>query len=256
MTNIEVREFSRWQWHIVIDMLKNTKLISKKRLENANIARFFRRLLTFFSPVSNTFHTLQIDSETETYAYALSLLTHLLCESDEGLKFLGAHGVLGDVSTLLADLRPETSMISTEFLSGRQVCAYFEMISVMCKGPSSRQLLVDSRIFGRLYAMCERGDRDDLLQVILKKLPWDVEGHPRVILTHILTAVNAPMRRYATERLRLQLLSANPSTCSDWKITMLVRQLYDRDADLRSRALHIVDEGLGAFDDCYDFIIL
>ncbi len=244
VTNVEVKEGSKWNWPLICEFLKCEKIISKKRLENASIARFFRRMLTFFSPQSGLFHTQSVSPETEDYVTAGTLLIKLLVDCDDGQKFLGAHGILQDICSLLKDLGPETSQISAANLNSQLVQHYFDFIAIMCKSTAGQMLLSDAHIFSRLYAMCEKGDRDDLLQLILKKMPWNINGHPRVLLTQIVTTVNVQMRRYATDYLRV-LIQTNPETPpTDWMISTLVRQLYDRDSDVRTRALLILDEGI------------
>jgi large subunit ribosomal protein L17e len=213
VTSLDLKDYAKWNWHLMAELFKSERIVSRKRLENAIFSKFYRKLLTFMAPSSQTFHLLPHEPETEVFFAVSQRLVSLLSQSDDGLKFLASHSLLNEISQTLADLSPDTSCISPAFVASRLVGSYFDFIGTLCATPGGQQLLSDARIFSRLFTIIELNDRDDLLQILLKKLPWNVDGHPRVILTAILTTANVQMRRYATDHLRILMLGDSEIRC-------------------------------------------
>ena len=238
----DVKEYFKWNWTLITDMFKSGKTFSKRRLEQGNTSRFLRRVLSFLSPQSVAFHTLPFDGDNHLYGeLGIKLFTEL-SECDDCLKLIAGHGILSEIELLLVDLDNQTGAISATNVASRMVAYYFDFIGILCRTPAGQQVLADCRMFTCMYAMCERSDRDDLLQILLKKLPWNVGGHPNIIITQMLTSVNVQMRRYATDTLRNLMRMEVKLRRSQWAVATLIRQVYDADPELQVKALKILDE--------------
>ncbi len=88
MTSFEVKEFQKWSWPLLSELVKVERIVYKRRLENAGVARFFRRLLSFFSPQSGCFHVLTKEPENDIYVQTGISLIRLFAETDDGIKFV------------------------------------------------------------------------------------------------------------------------------------------------------------------------
>ena len=172
----ELRDFAKWDWWLVSDLLAEHAVFARKRMDNATVSRFLRRLLAFFTPSSSLYHTLLQQSESDIYSTCACALMRLLLAHEEGQKLIGQSAIFVEISTLFSYVQAESGPLSVTAVGGHAVQTYFDMIGVLCESQQGQQLLADARIFSRLYVMCDAQDRDDLIQLIIKRIPWTAEG--------------------------------------------------------------------------------
>jgi len=122
-------------------------------------------------------------------------------------------------------------------------------------------------MFTCFYRISELRSREDLVKLIIEKVDYSRDGHPRVFLHKALTSSYkvrlafslSGARKILTERLdraqhiRLfatnhlaslirQSSSSHKSQCSEWQIDLLVPQLYDPSPEVTRLAISILSQ--------------
>ncbi|RUS19260.1 hypothetical protein BC937DRAFT_87759 [Endogone sp. FLAS-F59071] len=129
-----------------------------------------------------------------------------------------------------------------------------------------RRLLEKFKIFNLLYHLSAMRSRDDLIIAMVTNLDYALDGHPRVILSKIMTSgykvikaiiFDFHIRLFATQHLGA-ILRASANEFNDWGIRLLITQtiphtayfghfghftqLYDPQAEVGQMAATVLDE--------------
>ncbi|GJJ15545.1 hypothetical protein Clacol_009823 [Clathrus columnatus] len=240
------RDESQWSYETLVDLLEGP-LLNSKRLEEAfKVAKWGRKLMTFFHPYSHRFSNLSKTRANHKWVrYASALLTTLL-KHPEGKRFLYEDAFLSQIADCFAELDPASGKTVTDPVFSRRriettlTYAYLEMIGVLSRSPDGIELLERFHIFTALYQVTELRGREDIIKEIIPALDYSSDGHARLILSKALTCPFMEVRMYATEYLGhiLQTLSKTAT----WALPLLLTQLYDPGTEVRELAVRILEE--------------
>ncbi|KAJ3087070.1 hypothetical protein HK102_011873 [Quaeritorhiza haematococci] len=241
-----IKEYTKWNWDVIAELVQGP-LWNPKRLDEAmKGTKFLKRLLSFFRPSTHCFS--EIKKGKGSYKYVrvgCELLTMLLATVD-GIRFMAENRFLQEIGECLGQLDPtygdQTEPIfSKERMEKTLTGEYFTLLGTLCRYHDGLRLLERFKIFNLYYHLTELRNRDELIKFIVTTMDYNLEGHPRIILSKILTSGNKHMRLFTTNYLRY-LLRTGTQDFWDWGIRMLVMQLYDPVTEIGAKAVDVLDE--------------
>ena len=146
-------------------------------------------------------------------------------------------------------LTAQSPMFSKERLQETLCSGYFAMIGTMSGDPKGLQMLDRWRMINMMYHIVDLKQRPDLVKLLLSNFDYNLQGHPRVLLSKALTAGSKDIRIHATNVLRKYSSRSRPNGSSNqgvgdskWAIQMLVTQLYDPEVEVCATAIKILEE--------------
>jgi hypothetical protein len=165
-------------------------------------------------------------------------------------------GIVGNRGAGGASATAREAFFSPQRVLKTMTREYFSLIGTLSAFQRGLQLLKVFKILTYLRPLMEIPGRDDLSNIILTSLDYNLGGaqSPRLLLLSCLQSQSRVVRFLATRHMRV-LLRSNTASFYQWGIDFLVKQLVlDTDAKVRALALAIVDE---ACDDisCMDSLI-
>ena len=111
----------------------------------------------------------------------------------------------------------------------------------MSKHKDGVRLMEKFKIFSLFYQLSELRNRDDLKIAIITNMDYTLDGHPRVLLSKIMTSGYNPIRLFATQYLG-NIMRRSESEYNGWIIRLLLTQLYDTHLDVCQMAVSLLDE--------------
>jgi len=118
---------------------------------------------------------------------------------------------------------------------------YFTMLGTLSSSPRGLEILGKFQVFKYLIELSELQGRDDLCNLIMTSLDYNMAGEARVILGKALNSPSTVVRYLATRHMRV-LLRAGVHDFKVWGIDFLVKQIDDKDGKVASVALSLLDE--------------
>ncbi|KAI0971808.1 Rapamycin-insensitive companion of mTOR, N-term-domain-containing protein [Xylaria arbuscula] len=231
-------------WDIMLKLIEGP-LTNGKRLEEAiKASKFIKSVIGFYRPFKYRFSEIPIGCA----------LMHTLLQTPEGVRYLTDNKLLRQIAECLAQCDPTSGltaqypMFSRDRLTDTLCGGYFPMIGVLSTDPKGFQMLERWRIFNMMYHIIDFKQRPDLIKLILVNLDYSLHGHPRVLLSKVLTAGTKDMRIHATNVLRKyaisQRITPSGQIISDakWAIQLLVTQLYDPEIEVCATAVKILEK--------------
>ncbi|KAG0264471.1 hypothetical protein DFQ27_001208 [Actinomortierella ambigua] len=225
---LQTKDVSKWRWPKILEIIQGP-LLNPRRLDDAvRSTKFMKRLLAFYRPLNRRYSSEKLANE-------------------EGTKFLMHNKILRLIAEGLTQLVPvhghpgSDPIFSRERMESTMTSGYFEMLGTLCKSYTGLKLLEKFKIFDSYYRLSELRSRDDVVKKIITSMDYQLDGHPRVILSKIMTSGYKHIRLTATQHLGNVLRTANHEF-SDWGIRLLTTQLYDPSMDVCQMAVKCLDD--------------
>ncbi|XP_073418744.1 rapamycin-insensitive companion of mTOR isoform X3 [Dendrobates tinctorius] len=236
------KENLEWNWNLIGTILKWPN-INMKNCKDEQLHRFVRRLLFFYKPSSSLYANLELDySKAKQLTVVGCQFTEFLLESeDDGQGYL--EELVKDIvqwMVSISGMKQERSLQNNGLLT--TLCQYYLLfIGTLSCHPHGVKMLEKCNVFQCLLNLCSLKNQDHLLKLAVSSLDYSRDGLARVILSKTLTASPDSCRLYATKHLRV-LLRANVEFFSNWGIELLVTQLHDKNKNISTEALDVLDE--------------
>ncbi|KAF9976709.1 hypothetical protein BGZ73_008016 [Actinomortierella ambigua] len=243
---LQTKEVSKWRWPKILEIIQGP-LLNPRRLDDAvRGTKFMKRLLAFYRPLNRRYSS-QPATESHSFTRIGCTLLNSLAMTPEGTKFLMHNKILRLIADGLSQLVPvhgqpgSDPIFSRERMETTMTSGYFEMLGTLCKSKNGLKLLEKFKIFDLYYRLSELRSRDDVVKKIITTMDYQLDGHPRVILSKIMTSGYKHIRLTATQHLGNVLRTANHEF-SDWGIRLLTTQLYDPSVDVCQMAVKCLDD--------------
>ncbi|KAG1808998.1 Rapamycin-insensitive companion of mTOR, N-term-domain-containing protein [Suillus variegatus] len=247
------KDSAKWNFEMLQELIEGP-LLNPKRLEEAiKVARFMRRLLSFFHPFTHRFSDLPKKQPNVRWVrLGCSLLTTLLASPD-GIRFLASEDdLLKQIVKCFAQLDPfngtseSDPMFSKYRLSETLTYGYFEMLGTLSKHAEGIELMEKFKFFTAFYHLSELRDREDLITAVITNLDYTIDGHPRIVLSKALTSSDVRTRLYATNH--LGDLIRDSITPVAWTLRLLLTQIYDQAPEVCELAIQFLEDACDAME--------
>jgi rapamycin-insensitive companion of mTOR len=141
-------------------------------------------------------------------------------------------------------------LFSKDRLTDTLTGGYISMLGALSAEPKGLFLLERLRMFNTIYHIIDLKQRPDLVKLLLSNFDYSVPGHPRVILSRVLTSGSKDLRIHATNALRKYAVRPGVGALSlqggvgdsKWAIQLLVTQLYDPEVEVCATAVKILEK--------------
>lgn len=260
--------YTKWRWDLIQPMIEGP-LTNPKRLDEAMKAtKFVHRLLGFLRPFKFRFADARNTKPNQRYVRAGCSLVRVLLQTAEGTRYLAENKLLRQIAECLAQfdrlsgITSATPLFSPERLADTLVGGYFAILGVMCSDSKGLQMMERWRIINMFYHIVELRDRDDLIKALLSNLDYQLDSHPRVILSKAMISGSKDIRIIATRLLRkyaIQPIGNSPkmtpqAECAAWAIRLLVTQIYDPEIEVCEIAIKLLEEACND-NSCLEYVV-
>ncbi|KAG0239686.1 hypothetical protein BGW41_007569 [Actinomortierella wolfii] len=243
---LQTKEPKNWRWPKILEIIQGP-LLNPRRLDDAvRGTKFMKRLLAFYRPLNRRYSSEKEEGKHSFTSIGCTLFNSLAMTA-EGTKFLMHNKILRLIADGLSQLVPvhgqpgSDPIFSRESMENTITPGYFEMLGTLCKSKNGLKLLEKFKIFDLYYRVSELRSRDDVVKKIITSMDYQLDGHPRVILSKIMTSGYKHIRLFATQHLGNVLRTANHEFC-EWGIRLLTTQLYDPSLDVCQMAVKCLDD--------------
>ncbi|RCI05307.1 hypothetical protein CU098_010819 [Rhizopus stolonifer] len=248
---LNTKDYTKWNWDSVIELLQGP-LLNPRRLDEAMRGKkFIKRLLAFYRPSKHQFSDMNATKGTiARYVKTGCTLISTLLSNPDGVRYLSENKLLNDIASAFNELDPllmnggdpETEPIfSKERMESTLTCGYFALLGTFSKYKEGVRILEKFKIFSCFYQISELKNRTDLKVAMITNLDYTLDGHPRVLLSKIMTSGYNPIRLFATQHIGV-IMRQSEAEYNDWMIRLLVTQLYDTHMDVCQTAVNLLDE--------------
>ncbi|KAI9321769.1 Rapamycin-insensitive companion of mTOR, middle domain-containing protein [Dichotomocladium elegans] len=247
---LNTKDYTKWSWDCISELLQGP-LLNPRRLEEAMRGKkFIKRLLGFYRPFAHKFSDITCTKTTiARYLKTGCVLIKTLLSNPDGVRYLGENKLLIQMAEALGELDPLREggnneiepIFSKERMENTLSCGYFTLLGVLSKYKEGVRLLEKFKIFSLFYQLSELRNRDDLKIAIITNMDYTLDGHPRVLLSKIMTSGYNPIRLFATQYLGV-IMRRSEYEWNGWAIRLLVTQLYDTHLDVCQMAVNLLDE--------------
>ncbi|KAI9498276.1 Rapamycin-insensitive companion of mTOR, middle domain-containing protein [Zychaea mexicana] len=245
---LHTKDYTKWSWESISELLQGP-LLNPRRMEEAMRGKkFIKRLLAFYRPFAHKFSDANASkANIARHLKTGCVLIQTLLGNPDGVRYLGENKLLGQIAEALSELDPlngdpETEPIfSKERMENTLSRGYFTLLGVMSKHKEGVRLMEKFKIFSLFYQLSELRNRDDLKIAIITNMDYTLDGHPRVLLSKIMTSGYNPIRLFATQYLSI-IMQRSESEYNGWIIRLLLTQLYDTHLDVCQMAVNLLDE--------------
>jgi rapamycin-insensitive companion of mTOR len=247
---LNTKDYTKWNWDSVTELLQGP-LLNPRRLEEAMRGKkFIKRLLAFYRPFKHQFSDMNATKGTiGRYVKTGCTLLSTLLTSVDGVRYLNENKLLGDIAEAFNELDPliygdsetDEPIFSKERMENTLTCGYFALLGTFSKYKEGVRILEKFKIFSCFYQISELKNRTDLKVAMITNLDYTLDGHPRVLLSKIMTSGYNPIRLFATQHLGV-IMRQSEAEYNDWVIRLLVTQLYDTHMDVCQTAVSLLDE--------------
>ncbi|KAG9069606.1 hypothetical protein KI688_010510 [Linnemannia hyalina] len=244
---LATKDVSKWRWDMILEIIQGP-MVSPRRMDEAiRGTKFTKRLLAFYRPLNHRYSSQPAYDYNHKYTKIGCALFDTLANSTEGTKYLAQNKILRLIADGLAQLDPmqghpgSDPIFSKEKMETTMTSGYFEMLGTLCRTRSGCRLLEKFKIFNLYYRLSELRSRDDIVKKIITSTDYSMDGHPRVILSKIMTSGYKHIRLFATQHLGT-VLKIERGESSDWGIRLLYTQLCDPSSDVSHMAVRALDD--------------
>lgn len=252
------RDHTTWDWDVVTDLI-NGPLANPAHFNTPHGAKFIKKVLSFFKPGNKIFPLMPINRANEKFSRIGCQLLRLIMAQDSGASLLTENSFPSQIADMLReevqakDKGKKDTLLSREKVLKFMTKEYFTFIGELSSTTAGIDILKTHKVFNWLAPISVLPDRDDLCNLIIKNLDYNISGPSRLLLAQSLHA-KSKLVRYLATRQMLHLYRSHVSDFSDWGVKLLVNQLSDEDTLVSGVALNILDE---ATDDnaCLDSVI-
>ncbi|CAO3672310.1 unnamed protein product [Umbelopsis ramanniana] len=245
---LNTKDYTKWNWENILELLQGPLLHPRRLDEAMRGSKFIKRLLAFYRPFSHRFSDINASKANFTrYVNTGCVLFTTLLSNPDGIRYLGDNKVLIQLSEALRELDPlnhdpETEPIfSSERMESTLSCGYFTLLGTLSKYKEGVRIMEKFKIFNLFYQISELKARDDLKIAIITNMDYSLDGHPRVLLSKIMTSGYNPIRLFSTKQLGV-VLHSSEREYNGWIIRLLVTQLYDPNLEVCQMAVSLLDE--------------
>ncbi|KAF5382569.1 hypothetical protein D9615_002880 [Tricholomella constricta] len=247
------KDYTKWHFETLQELIEGP-LLNPKRMEEAiKVSRFVRRLMSFFHPFSHRFSDLpRTKSNVKWVRLGCSLLSTLMTSQD-GVRYLATEDqFLTQIVKSFAQLDPFNGVPDSDPVFSKKRVAdtltygYIEMLGTLSKYKEGIELLEKFKVFTAFYHLSELRSREDLIKGIIENLDYNIDGHPRIVLSKALTSSYKHIRLYATQH--LGDLIRGSASANAWTLRLLLTQLYDPAPEVCELAVHFLEEVCEAKD--------
>ncbi|KAF9137084.1 hypothetical protein BGX30_010572, partial [Mortierella sp. GBA39] len=244
---LATKDVTKWRWDMILEIIQGP-MVSPRRMDEAiRGTKFTKRLLAFYRPLNHRYSSQPAHDYNHKYTKIGCALFDTLANSTEGAKYLAQNKILRLIADGLAQLDPmqghpgSDPIFSKEKMETTMTSGYFEMLGALCRTRSGCRLLEKFKIFNLYYRLSELRSRDDIVKKIITSTDYSMDGHPRVILSKIMTSGYKHIRLFATQHLGT-VLKIERGESSDWGIRLLYTQLCDPSSDVSHMAVRALDD--------------
>ncbi|KAI8088648.1 Rapamycin-insensitive companion of mTOR, N-term-domain-containing protein [Halteromyces radiatus] len=251
---LNTKDYTKWSWDHIVELLQGP-LLNPKRLDEAMRGKkFIKRLLAFYRPFKHQFSDINCTkANVIRYVKTGCILLSTLLGNVDGVRYLEENKLLDQVAAALVELDPlkqrdvssdDTEPIfSKERMSNTLSGGYFTFLGVFTKHKDGVRIMEKFKLFSSFYQLSELRNRDDLKVALITNMDYTLDGHPRVLLSKIMTSGYNPIRIFATQHLGHIMRQAEDNDYyNDWIIRLLVTQLYDTHLQVAQIAVNLLDE--------------
>ncbi|KAI9485740.1 MAG: Rapamycin-insensitive companion of mTOR, N-term-domain-containing protein [Benjaminiella poitrasii] len=248
---LNTKDYTKWNWDSILELLQGP-LLNPRRLDEAMRGKkFIKRLLAFYRPFKHQFSDMNATKGTiSRYVRTGCTLISTLLSNPDGVRYLSENKLLNSIALAFSELDPLTNgggdartepIFSKERMENTLTCGYFAILGTFSKYKEGVRILEKFKIFSCFYQISELKNRTDLKVAMITNLDYTLDGHPRVLLSKIMTSGYNPIRLFATQHLGV-IMRQSEAEFNDWMIRLLVTQLYDTHMDVCQTAVNLLDE--------------
>ncbi|CAO1616672.1 unnamed protein product [Jaminaea pallidilutea] len=243
---LNTRDHTKWNIDLLMEIVSGRTLLNARRLEDAmRSTKFLRRLLAFFHPFALRFSDLPATVPNRVFTRMGCALLTTLTATSEGVKFLAEDGLLQEMHDAFAQIsatKPQTNdpIFAKSRITSTLAQGYLEFVGTLSATNEGVKLLTRSNIWTAIYKLWQQQRRDDIVRILLEKLDYALDGHPRVLLSWAMYSGSRPLRRFATELLaRIIRRNAAPNM---WALELFMSQLGDTSDSIREIVIAVVKD--------------
>jgi len=243
---LTTKTFSKWNCDILTDLFKGP-FMNGKRLEEANrTTKFLKRLLSFYRPFKHKFSGVKKTKQSQRFTRLGCVVIETLLATSEGLKILSDGKILPQIAECLAQVDPFSGFVAKDQIFSKDrlettlTNGYFKFLGVLSNNEIGIKLLEQWKIFSIMHHISDDPfKRDDLIILFMDEINFGKQGHSRILLSKFSHSLNKKIRIHATKLLPklLEEKESNLFACE-----LLVDQLYDRDVEVCSLAIDILNK--------------
>eukprot|EP00158_Paraphelidium_tribonemae_P007702 Partr_v1_DN28334_c0_g1_i2_m78546 putative RPTOR independent companion of MTOR, complex 2 len=224
------KDFNKWNWGIIEELLQGALLNPRRLEETLKTTKFVKRLLAFFRPNKHRYSDIKVGKNSSRYTRIGVSLFKMLLSNQDGIKYLSENKIFPQFLECFTELDPVKGSVDPIFskdrLENTLTGDYFLILSIFFKRKEGQELLEKFKIIDSFYHLTELRSRDDLVKGIITCMNYRRDGHPRIILSKVMTSGYKHIRLFATAFLR-KLVLTDSHQFSDWGVRLLITQLYD-----------------------------
>ncbi|KAJ6245061.1 cytosolic regulator pianissimo [Anaeramoeba flamelloides] len=242
-------DYLKWNFQLIKDLLIVTKN-NKKYFDSCIKNKFYKNLLNFFDPKNQQFCNIGRNKPNLIHVeIGVKLIELLLNINNDGFEILKTSNFLISLNEALRIENEGTSsaksgmkrLFTPTRMSKTLTKEYFTLIGTLSTNKFGLDLLISTNIFKFLQQIVETKGRGDLALPIILSLDYNNSDITRMLLGKVLHSGSKLSKLQTIEHLKL-LWRAGVNDFSEWAVTMLVYQLNDKDQDIVSAALDLIDE--------------
>lgn len=243
---LATKSYSKWNWDALTELIQGP-LLNPKRLDDAiRNTKFMKRLMSFYRPFKYRFSSIKNTRPNQKCIRVGQALLTTLLQSSYGVKYLTENKLLRQIAECLAQIDPMSGIVSSDplFSSTRLentlTSGYFNLLGTLSGDPNGMAMMERWRMFNMFYHISELRSREDLISSFIKSMNYELQGHPRIILSKALTTGQKNVRLAGTAHLK-SLCKTKEST-QKWAIRLLVTQLFDPEIEVCKLAVEVLEE--------------
>ncbi|KAJ1648871.1 hypothetical protein IWQ61_009862, partial [Dispira simplex] len=235
--------YSAWSWD-AIDELFSGPFSNAQRLEDSiKHTTFFATLLAFYCPHKGPFRQIAASKTNWRYIRTGCMALECLVASAPGYQFLLDHDFLPAIREHLSSLTSAATdsavtdnVFDEDTLRSTLSFGYFKFLNTLSRHPKGVQVLEHFTFYSLFYSLAHLRNQDGVIKRLVTHLYYHDHGHPRILLSQILTNANTSVRLFATRYLGLVLAKSVPDF-SQWGVPLLLVQVYDPSTDVQKLAM-------------------
>ncbi|KAL1438612.1 hypothetical protein MTO96_047969 [Rhipicephalus appendiculatus] len=244
-SQVLVREYNSWDWHLVSSLLKWPSESLRALSENTH-KTFIRRLVLFYKPSSRQFSLMETKRECANQVITVGCqLFEFLLEADEGRATEFIEDFLIDLCNCLHEAQLPGAAMSALLGPSRMLAmvshAYFLFVGRLGSSSKGSRLLERLGVYQHIVTLVTLEGHDLYLKLALASMDYTKPGFARSLLSTALTTKCEEARLYATKFLRV-LLRLELLDFRKWVMELLVIQLCDPNRAVMLTAASILDE--------------
>ncbi|KAJ3339684.1 hypothetical protein HDU93_007910 [Gonapodya sp. JEL0774] len=194
---LALKDYTKWNWDAIMELVQGPLYHVKRFEEVLRNTKLIKRLLAFYRPANRQFSSIQKETGAAKYVRIGSELLSVLVSNPEGFRYLVEDPLLAQIAQCLMQLDPlyNASMppqaepvFSRDRMEKTLTSYYFHLLGTLSRTTEGISILERFKIFDLFYHMTELKSRDDIAKAIVLNLDYRNDGHPRVLLSKVLTS--------------------------------------------------------------------